>query len=93
MIDKNFLKSNQHKNPSNTVYPPFVKYPRIPYLKESQEIFGYGGCFNGYVFEKLDGGLCQVRNTISGIVGGSKANYLTGNRTKASWTWFPDFLR
>lgn len=92
MITKNISGQGSFgsENP-NQGYPDFVKYPRIPYLDESQAIFGEGGCFEGYVFEKLDGGLSQVRNTIQGLVGGSKANYLIGPRTRIRW--FPNFLK
>lgn len=67
-------------------YPPFVKYPKIPYVELFQGIWGQ----EGYVFEKIDGSITQIRNTDFGLVGGSRANYLTGDLTKVSW--FPKFL-
>lgn len=67
--------------------PRFVKYPKIPYAEDFPKIFGQ----EGYVFEKVDGGLSQVRNTDAGLFGGSKANFLVGDITKAAW--FPKFLR
>lgn len=71
-----------------TQYPPFVKYPKIPYVEDFSGIWGQ----EGYVFEKLDGSLSQVRNTEKGLVGGSKSNYLTGGRVGFS-EWFQTFLK
>jgi hypothetical protein len=68
-----------------TSYPPFVKYPSI--AEDCPQIWGQ----KGYVFEKVDGSLSQVRNTSMGLVGGSKSNYLIGNRISFS-TWFSEYL-
>jgi len=67
--------------------PDFVKYPKIPYLETCSEIFGH----EGYIFEKIDGALSQVRNTSRGLVGGSKSNYLSGNLSRPHWA--QEFLK
>lgn len=67
--------------------PKFVKYPKIPYIEESTDIFGH----QGYVFEKLDGSLSQVRKNNNQVWGGSKANFLTGRAISRS-NWMSDFL-
>ncbi len=68
--------------------PPFVKYPKIPYVKELPEIFGHVG----YIFEKIDGSLSQVRMTKEGyLLGGSKSNYISGSSRKPFWG--TDFLK
>ena len=61
--------------------PDFVKYPKIPYLDSCKELLGY----DGYVFEKIDGSLVQVRRTETEILGGSKANYITGS-SRPGWS-------
>lgn len=67
--------------------PQFVKYFKIPYLEEAKDLFGR----EVYVFEKIDGSLCQVRKTESSILGGSKANYITGSTKRPLWA--PKFLK
>lgn len=62
--------------------PEFVKYPRIPYLEHCSDILGR----QVYTFEKIDGSLSQVRRTDQGILGGSKANYITGSTKRPSWS-------
>jgi len=61
--------------------PEFVKYPKIPYINESPELYGR----EVYIFEKIDGSLSQVRRTEEGILGGTKSNYITGNTTRPCW--------
>lgn len=73
----------------NLDLPEFVKYPKIHYIEEASNIYGH----EGYVFEKIDGSLTQVRKTESGrIVGGSRANYLIGKKAKKS-RWMRDFSK
>ena len=67
--------------------PDFVKYPKIPYVEESTNIFGH----QGYVFEKIDGSLSQVRRWDNQVLGGSKANFLTGRAISRS-DWMSNFL-
>lgn len=65
----------------------FIDYPKIEILEENHTILNQ----DVYIFEKLDGGLSQVRKMGGTIFGGSKSNFLIGPRTK--YSWFPDFLR
>ena len=65
----------------------FVKYPKIPYIDETN-ISGH----EGYTFEKIDGSLTQVRKIRGNLVGGSKANYLD-NVNAAKSPWMSDFLK
>jgi len=67
--------------------PPFVKYPKIPYIEESPELFGR----ECYFLEKIDGSLSQVRRTKEGLAGGSKADYISGNSLRPYWA--PHFLK
>lgn len=67
--------------------PEFEKYGKIPYLESFPQIQGK----RGYIFEKIDGSQCQVRNFDGRVVGGTKSNYLVGQTTKRS-SWIPDFL-
>ena len=69
-------------NSTNTEFPGFLKYPKIPYINEFPELYGR----NVYVFEKIDGSLSQIRRTDKGILGGTKANYITGTMTRPSWS-------
>lgn len=64
----------------NEELPEFVKYVKIPYINESPDLYGR----EVYIFEKIDGSLCQIRKTKNGIIGGSRANYMTG-LTKPGW--------
>lgn len=66
--------------------PEFVKYVKIPYINGFPDLYGK----EVYIFEKIDGSLCQVRRTKGGIIGGSRANYMTG-LTKPGWG--DDFLK
>ncbi len=61
--------------------PKFVKYPKIPYLDENKNLLAR----EVYIFEKIDGSLSQVRRTEKGIIGGSKANYISGSTKRPSW--------
>ena len=65
----------------------FLKYPSISDIN----IFKDGLNQEGYLFEKMDGSLSQVRNIDFQVKGGSRANYLTGEKSKSSW--FPNFLK
>jgi len=67
--------------------PRFVKYPRIPDVSECYDIFGH----RGYMFEKLDGSISQMRVIDGELYGGSKANFITGRSQRPSWSG--DFLR
>ncbi len=66
----------------------FVKYPKIPYIDETLDVFGH----EGYIFEKIDGSLTQVRKINGDLVGGTKANYLDRKRAIKS-PWMSDFLK
>jgi hypothetical protein len=73
----------------NLDLPEFVKYPKIPYVENYPDIYGS----EGYIFEKIDGSLSQIRKINSGrVVGGSRANYLTGEKARKS-RWMGDFLK
>ena len=76
------IKRNDNEQELN-----FVKYPRIPYLEDSKELYGR----EVYVFEKIDGSLSQVRRTEFEILGGSKANYIKGSTKRPAWS--PKFLK
>ena len=59
----------------------FEKYPKIPYVDNSSNLYGK----EVYIFEKIDGSLSQIRRTNEGIFGGSKANYITGSTKRPEW--------
>jgi uncharacterized protein (UPF0335 family) len=78
------MKSDKQKTqmPIGIVFPKFVKYPKILYLEECSDILGHAG----YVFEKIDGSLSQVRINEQGLLlGGSKSNYITGSSQRPFW--------
>lgn len=78
----------ENNNSLEVRLPKFVKYPRIPYLQECPKLIGHVG----YIFEKIDGSLSQVRMTEEGIlVGGSRSNYFIGSSKRPFWA--KDFLR
>lgn len=72
---------------SNT---PFVKYERIEDItgvKQLKDILEQ----DTEIFEKIDGGNCQVRKIEERLYAGSKANFLTGNIAEKV-EWFGKFL-
>jgi hypothetical protein len=66
----------------------YIKYPSIPYLAAALDILSN----EVELFEKLDGGNCQIRKIQGRIVPGSRSNYLEGNKVNKVW-WFEDFVR
>ena len=68
----------------------FVKYGSIEEVSRCDELKNMQG--NGVMaFEKIDGGLCQVRNIDRKLFPGSKANFLTGSAAKKT-EWFHNFI-
>ncbi len=67
----------------------FIKYPGIPYIEAKPEILKSPV----YIFEKIDGGNCQIRNIGGRIIPGSRSNFLEGNRIIDRVHWFKDFVR
>lgn len=67
--------------------PTFVKYPEIPHLMEVPEILDQDYL---EVYEKLDGGNCQVRIYGGKIFAGSRANFLS-REEYFRFDWFKDF--
>jgi hypothetical protein len=65
----------------------FMKYPGIPYIEVVPFILNNPV----YVFEKLDGGNCQVRKIDGRIIPGSRSNFLEGNAVDRI-VWFKDFV-
>ncbi len=66
---------------------PFVKYGKLVALAESADIQSYSNR-KFSVFEKIDGGNCQVRKVAEGrLVAGSKANFLHGSYLRKR-EWF-----
>jgi len=72
--------------------PEFVKYGRLDTLVELGDVRPHLKR-ELKVFEKVDGGNCQVRN-IGGwdLAGGTKANYLDGRKARAR-PWFGKFFK
>lgn len=65
---------------------PFVKYVEIQEVTDSKDLEKRFNGKNVQVFEKIDGGLCQVRKIQGKLFPGSKANFLKGfNTSKSSW--------
>ncbi len=71
----------------------FIKYDRIPAVASVRDLAPYLRMLDFHVFEKLDGGNCQVRN-IGGwnVVPGNKANFLKG-KIVHSFPWFEKFSK
>src|SRR3990172_6688378 len=69
--------------------PAFVKYPSIPHLAETLEILDGN---NLQVFEKLDGGNCQVRMFNGELFCGNRSNFLR-REEYFRFPWFKDFKR
>ena len=76
----------------NPNLPEFIKYEEIPAFIELGGLESYLDR-DLKVFEKIDGGNCQVRN-IRGwnLVGGSRANFLKGPKAHVH-LWFEKFLK
>ena len=76
----------------NKMLPEFVKYGRLTTLASPEEVKSYSDR-TLEVFEKIDGGNCQVRN-IGGwnLFGGSKSRFLQGPFIHR-WPWFQKFLK
>ena len=72
--------------------PEFVKYPRIKALGSSSQPIPLDLKTIVSVFEKIDGGNCQIRNRNWQLLPGCKANYLT-NMNKENFEWFEKLLK
>ncbi len=68
--------------------PEFIKYPEIPHLAEALDILDG----KVQVFEKIDGGNCQVRMSNGRLFCGSRANFLK-RKEFFRFDWFKDFNR
>jgi hypothetical protein len=62
----------------NLTSQPFVKYVEIPEVVGTRNLAKAVKGLETRVFEKLDGGLCQIRNIQGQLACGNKANFLTG---------------
>lgn len=71
--------------------PQFVKYGRLISL-DSPDKLGKNIQREPHVFEKIDGGNCQVRNCNWRLLPGSKANYLKGQKIDEH-PWFKKFVK
>lgn len=69
----------------------FTKYGKIQALSSPQDIKQFEDV-EFEVYEKLDGGNCQIRRFESGVIGGSRANFLTGKNLERV-NWFGKFNR
>ncbi len=67
--------------------PEFIKYPEIPHLAEN---LGILDSRNIQVFEKIDGGNCQIRTYNGRVFCGSRANFLK-RKEDFRFPWFEDF--
>ena len=65
----------------------YIKYPEIPHLALVPEILNQ----NVKIFEKLDGGNCQLRKINYRVLCGSRAHYIDDKNKSRVW-WFSDFL-
>lgn len=65
----------------------FIKYGRISALDRLEEV-GSLRERDVEIFEKADGGNCQVRRAGWQLMAGSKANFLTGKRKIEARPWF-----
>jgi hypothetical protein len=72
-------------------YPPFRKYGSIPEIGSLRELKGMLK-EDLQIFEKVDGGLCQIRKGERNIIPGVKSNYLRGALINKN-PWFGRFLR
>jgi len=71
--------------------PDFVKYGKIPSLAEPEDILSYKDR-EFEVFEKVDGGNCQVRVYNWQLFPGTKSNFLKGDIIN-TWPWFQKFVK
>ncbi|MDP3986781.1 MAG: RNA ligase family protein [Nanoarchaeota archaeon] len=69
--------------------PDFVKYPRTPHLGEVPEIIGSDSL---EVYEKLDGGNCQIRMHEGRLFCGNRSKFLI-REGGFRLDWFRDFHR
>jgi len=69
--------------------PNFIKYPQIPHLAEVLEILDSDSL---QVFEKLDGGNCQIRMFNGRLFCGTRANFLAREES-FRFPWFNDFYK
>ena len=67
--------------------PTFLKYPEILHLAETLDILDGRKL---QVFEKIDGGNCQVRTSNGRLYCGSRANFLK-RKEHFRFEWFVDF--
>jgi hypothetical protein len=73
--------------------PDFVKYKKLTALAGSEDLVRFDGN-NFEVYEKIDGGNCQVRKVDDWrLLGGSRANFLTGKHVINRVPWFGKFLK
>lgn len=73
-----------------------MKFQKYPGIKEFSDFESLEKALEGrkdiQVFEKVDGGNCQVRRTDLDLLGGSRANFLKGKKVIESAPWFTNFL-
>jgi hypothetical protein len=69
---------------------PFVKYESICSLVETEDVKQFGKS-DFKVFEKIDGGNCQIRRQDWNLYPGNRANFLKGPKVK-SLPWFGKFV-
>lgn len=67
--------------------PNFIKYPEIPHLAQNLEVLDSN---NLQVFEKIDGGNCQVRVYNGRVFCGSRSDYIR-RQEDFRFPWFKDF--
>jgi hypothetical protein len=86
-------KSSQVGNPlpdyEGLAGAKFVKYTKIPPITRLTDIPRLNGR-EAEVYEKLDGGNCQVRRIGWQLVAGSKAHFLKGKKVIERVEWFKD---
>lgn len=71
----------------------FVKYGRLTLLLEAESINQFSDRVF-HVFEKVDGGNCQIRKLEDGrLMAGSRANFLTGKPVISRVPWFSKILK
>lgn len=72
--------------------PAFIKYPKILALDSLAQTIPLDSGTEVSIFEKIDGGNCQVRNNNWQLLPGSRAHYLTKIDTEAL-DWFKKFCK
>jgi len=70
--------------------PDFVKYESIGAFLKAGEVSSLASR-NLEVFEKMDGGNCQVRNYETQLIRGSRAHFIQGKSHSRHKEWFNDF--